>query len=321
MAFLLAFGFSLILIPAARRIGLSVGLVDQPGSLKIHDEPISVLGGVAVVASTLGAFSITHRGLPAGFASGLALALLVGILDDARQLPPWMRVAVLSAAGLAVGVDLTGSLGAGSLGIVALVLACSNSVNLVDGQDGLASGLAAISALCLAALLSRSGDVGGGLGLALGGSLLAFLLWNRPPARIFLGNGGAYGVGVCLAGLAAETVLQRGWRGLFAAGVCLSVFALELLFTVARRLRSRRPLTGGDRGHAYDLAAERLGSRGKSTILFWGLGGLAGALGLALATLPIAAGIAIVSVAAGVFAVLAFLIWKRAVDRGVETAT
>lgn len=321
MAFLLAFGFSLILIPAARRIGLAVALVDRPGSLKIHREPISVLGGVAVVTATLGAFAITNRGLSAGLASSMALALLVGTVDDVRQLPPWIRVAALSAAGLAIGVDLIGSLALGSLAIVALVLACSNSVNIMDGQDGLAGGLAAIAALSLAALLGQSGVVDGRLGFALGGSLLAFLLWNRPPARIFLGNGGAYGVGVLLAGLAAETVLQRGWRGLFAAGACLSVFALELLFTVARRLRSGSPLTGGDRGHAYDLAAERWGSRGKSSILFWGLGGMAGALGIVLATLPIAAGIAIVSVAAGLLAVFAFLIWRRAVDQGVETTT
>lgn len=333
MSFLLALGFSIILTPAARRAGRALRLVDRPGALKIHVEPVSVLGGAAVIASTLGAFAITHHGLAAGLGVGIPLALATGIIDDARHLPPGIRVALLCVAGLALGLELVG-LEVGTLGIVALVLACSNAVNLIDGQDGLAGGLAAIAAVTLAALLAQSGRLDAGLGFALGGSLLAFLLWNRPPARIFLGNGGAYGVGTCLAALAAETVLRAGWRGLLAAGVCLSVLAWELLFTVARRLRSGKPLTGGDRAHSYDLAAESLGSRARSTVLFWGLGALAGAMALAVRVLPLAAGAAITSMTAGISAVSVVLLWSRAVqsvhprterssvaDEGIEAGT
>jgi len=320
MAFLLGFGFSLILIPAARRIGSGLHLVDRPGSLKIHRQPVSVLGGAAVVLSTLGAFGIADGALPAGLVAAIGLALVAGTIDDARQLSPWVRLALLGVAGLALGMDLVGPLEVGTVGVVALVLVCSNAVNIIDGQDGLAGGLAAIASLVLAAFLVKDGDLHAGLGFALGGSLLGFLLWNRPPARIFLGNGGAYGVGIGLAVLATENVLSAGWRGVLVAGACLGVFACEFVFTVARRLRLRRPLTGGDRSHTYDLLADAMGSRAKSTFVFWGLGCLAGALALAADALSLGLGVVIVSAAAGASAAIAFLFWRRAVDEGVESA-
>jgi len=205
------------------------------------------------------------------------------------------------------GLDL------GLIGIVALVLASANAVNLVDGQDGLAGGLAAIAAVTFAILLGKNGGLGGTLGFALAGSLVGFLLWNRPPAHIFLGNGGAYGVGASLAALAAENVLRAGWRGLLAAGACLGVFACELVFTAARRLRSGKPLAIGDRDHTYDLLAAGLKSRTRSTVLFWGLGGLTGAIAVAVNALPLAGGVVTVSLATGVAAAVAYLFRRRAI--------
>jgi UDP-GlcNAc:undecaprenyl-phosphate/decaprenyl-phosphate GlcNAc-1-phosphate transferase len=311
MSFLLAFALSLILIPAARRVGRALQLVDRPGSLKIHPEPVSVLGGVAVITATLGALAVTQKGLSATVSASIGLALVTGIIDDARPLPAWTRVALLLVAGVALSLDLVGLREVGAIGIVALVLVCSNAVNLIDGQDGLAGGLTAIVAVTLAVLVGPASSQEAGLGFALSGALLGFLLWNRPPARVFLGNSGAYAVGACLAVLAAQNVLHAGWRGLLSAGVCLGVFACELVLTVLRRLRSAKPLSRGDRGHSYDLLADRLASRAKSTVIFWGLGVLAGAVALAVDALPLAAGLVLVSVASGVSLAMA-LIWSRA---------
>ncbi len=313
MSFLIALGLSLLLTPAARRVGSALGIVDRPGSLKIHQKPISVLGGGAVVAATFGAFAITHDGLPAGLGVGVGLALATGIIDDALHLPPWVRVALLCVAGVALGLELVG-LELGLIGIVALVLACANAVNIVDGQDGLAGGLGAIAAVILAVLIGENSGLDGALGFALGGALAGFLLWNRPPARIFLGNGGAYGVGASLAVLAAENVLRAGWRGLLAAGACLGVFACELVFTAARRLRSGKPLAIGDRDHTYDLLADGLQSRTRSTVLFWALGGLTGGIAVAVNALPLSGGVVTVSIATGVAAAVAYLFRRRAIE-------
>ncbi len=152
--------------------------------------------------------------------------------------------------------------------LVLATVACCNAVNMVDGQDGLAAGLGAIAALGLAAVLA-AGAFATALPLALAGALAGFLVWNRPPARIFLGDGGAYAVGVLLAASAAQAT-SAGWHGLLAAGACLGVFAYELVATIARRLASSAPTVRGDRDHSYDRLAERAGlADDPRTVIMW----------------------------------------------------
>jgi UDP-N-acetylmuramyl pentapeptide phosphotransferase/UDP-N-acetylglucosamine-1-phosphate transferase len=147
---------------------------------------------------------------------------------------------------------------------------------MVDGQDGLAAGLGAIAALGLAAVLA-AGAFTTALPLAVAGALTGFLVWNRPTARIFLGDGGAYAVGVLLAASAAQAT-SAGWHGLLAAGACFGVLAYELVATIARRLASSAPTVRGDRDHSYDRIADRVGSRSSATLVMWGLGVLAASI-------------------------------------------
>lgn len=285
MPFLIGLAISVVLTPLAVLVGFATGLVDRPESgpqragvvdpLKIHRRPVPLLGGVAVTVAALVAWSIVDGGVSPAVWGAALVALAAGTADDARPLPPWIRVLLLAASGLllvAGGFRLGSSALLGGAVAVVLVVGCANAVNIVDGQDGLAGGLAAIASLGLAFL---AGDPGRALGLALAGGLAGFLLWNRAPARIFLGNGGAYAVGVLLATLAIQVANVDGWRGLLASSLCLSVFAFELMATVGRRVRSGAPLASGDRDHAYDVLARRLGSRAQSTLVFWGLGAVA----------------------------------------------
>jgi UDP-GlcNAc:undecaprenyl-phosphate/decaprenyl-phosphate GlcNAc-1-phosphate transferase len=315
MPAILALGFSVFLTPAVGRVGRLLGLVDRPkDELKIHADPVSVLGGVAVVGAVVAAMVVVGGRLPLAPMAGVTLALAAGLADDVRPLPAWARVAGQSAAGLVLvagglRLDPLGALAAA--GAVGVVLACANAVNIVDGQDGLAGGTAAISAAGLALLAAGAGDQDAvALGLALAGALAGFLVWNRPPARIFLGNGGAYAVGTLLAVLATRAVTGGGWRELLAAGACLGVFAFELVFTIARRLLARERLAAGDRLHSYDLLAERMG-RGAVTVLLWGLGAASVGLGLLISTLPTASATFIA--AAGGVAATAFGLglWSR----------
>jgi UDP-GlcNAc:undecaprenyl-phosphate GlcNAc-1-phosphate transferase len=294
MPFLLAFGLALFLTPLAGRLGVVVGLVDRAGDdgLKIHGGMIPVLGGVGLIAASFLSLAILGQWPDWGVWAGVVVALAGGLVDDARPLPPVARVLLLVGAGalLLVGTSFEAAGLEAAVGVVALVLACANAVNITDGQDGLAGGLGALSALGLAALSAVHDDGSSvALGLALAGGLGAFLLWNRPPARIFLGNGGAYAVGTLLAYLAARLVALDGWRGLLAAGACLGPFAFELVFTVARRALSRDRLGLGDRLHSYDLVASRVG-RAASSVAFWVLGLGASGLGLLVGSIPIGAG-------------------------------
>ncbi len=314
LRFLIALAFGVVLVPIARAGGLALGVVDRPqdDGLKIHRRAVSVLGGPAVVAATLAAVAVTGAWPGWAVAGSILAALAVGVVDDVRPLPAWVRVIALAAAGgvlvsggWTLGVD--GPVGAAAL--ILLVLVTCNAVNLMDGQDGLAGGLGAIAAagLGVVSLIVGTGGTDGAIAaataFAAAGALVAFLLWNRPPARIFLGNGGAYGLGALLAGLVAMATVGAGLRGLLAAGLCLGPFAFELIFTVVRRLGTRTSLATGDREHSYDLLAARGLSRPAVTLVSWAAG--AGCIGVAaiVAAAPAQVGVGLVVAVALVAAV------------------
>ncbi len=227
MAFVVALAISVLATPIAGRLGRALGLVDRPAdALKIHRAPVSILGGVgAVGAAFAAAAALGHP--PSGWVLGAgALALALGLADDVRALPASARAAGPAAAGallVAGGLRLEPLGVLGGAAMVFAAVACANAVNMLDGQDGLAGGLAAGAALGLAGVAGPGTGGGPELGLALTGALIGFLVWNRPPARVFLGNGGAYAVGVLLAALTAGPA-GTGWPGLLAAAAGMGVF-------------------------------------------------------------------------------------------------
>ena len=314
MSALVAFGLAFGLIPLARRVGLATGLVDRPGdpSLAIHARPVPLLGGPAVVGAALGGAALVGRGVPGSVLGAAAIALATGLADDVKPLPPLVRLVLLAGAGavLAAGGVKVSPLGPlAAVGVVCLVLVCANATNLLDGQNGLAGGLTAAAAAGLAGL-APGGSAARGIGFGLAGAVVAFLIWNMP-GRIFLGNGGAYAIGTLLAALAAAGSRAGGARGLLAAGACLGVFAFELLFTVVRRVGTKASLTAGDRLHSYDIVADREESRTRSTYRFWAGGAVAAALGIAADRLALAAGAALVAVAAVAAGAWGARLWAR----------
>ncbi len=286
-----------LLVPAASRLGL----VDRPGKLKIHTRAVPSTGGPALVIAVLLSLGLTGHADP-WVSAATCLALGGGMVDDARSLPPWARLIVQAAAGavlVAGGLRLEPFGALGGPALVLATVACCNAVNMIDGQDGLAGGIGIVAALGLAGVLATIG-YSVVLPMALAGGLTGFVIWNRPPARVFLGDGGAYAVGVLLAASAALTTAE-GWHGLLAAGACLGVFAYELVSSIVRRLMSDVPTSRGDRDHSYDRLASRLGSRPRSTLVMCALGAIASLVGVAVVRmdpLPGAALVAAVALAA-----------------------
>jgi UDP-GlcNAc:undecaprenyl-phosphate/decaprenyl-phosphate GlcNAc-1-phosphate transferase len=320
MPFFIAIALALILTWAARRVGLSTGLVDRPPSaeagtdgLKIHTVPIPVLGGLGVMAATLATLLLLGDGLQPAVVAGVVLATVIGLVDDARPLGAGIRLIALTAAGalLAVGLPI-GELGPlARPGVVVLLLLMTNAVNLIDGQDGLAGGLAAIACAGLAAVIgANGGDPAAAVVLA--GAVVGFLAWNLPPARVFLGNGGAYGLGALLAVLAAQATDEHGWHGLLAAALCLGVFAFELSFTVVRRLLASQGLATGDRRHSYDLLARYAGNRDRSTLALWTLGAVSAGAGYAADQVSLAAAVTMLAVAFVIGTAAGGRLWKDA---------
>jgi UDP-GlcNAc:undecaprenyl-phosphate GlcNAc-1-phosphate transferase len=324
MPFFVAIALALVLTWAARWLGLATGLVDRPpaaepgGSdqLKIHTTPIPVLGGLGVVAAVLGALLATGTELPWLVVAGVVMATAVGLVDDIRPQSASVRLVALTVAAVPIAVglpfDRLDQLAVPArVGVVVLLVVMANAVNLIDGQDGLAGGLGAIGSVGLAAVIAANGNPV--LALVVAGALVGFLAWNLPPARVFLGNGGAYGLGALLTVLAAQATIGHGWHGLLAAALCLGVFAFELTFTVVRRLLGSQRLATGDRRHSYDLLGRSRGNRDRSTLALWTLAAVSAGAGYASDQVSLAAAGTMIGVAFVIGTAAGGRLWRDAV--------
>lgn len=255
-----AFGTAVVLGFAARAFGLRLGAVDRPGDeLKPHRAPVPYLGGLAVAAGLAAGLAARRWPLPALVTVAVFAPIALGLVDDARH----VRVPVRLVVQVGLGAVLAwGGLAATALpgdvlaygGAIVLYAAVLNAVNMVDGMDGLAGSLTVLSAGAIG-LVARGEGRAGVLALALAGAALGFLLHNLPPARLFLGDNGAYLVGAALT----VAVLQAGRSvpALAGAASCLGLFLLDLVLSLMRRASGRAPLFRGDRGHLYDQLLRR----------------------------------------------------------------
>lgn len=255
---LVALVVALSLAFVSRKFAPALRLVDAPdGELKPHAGAIPVTGGIAVVGGVLvgwlvaGVFDSAVVGL-------MVLLFAVGLIDDIRPLPPMVRLVAVSAIGVgfAIWSDIVVGLPATLLTTI-LVVVIVNAVNLLDGADGVAGTAAMVSFAGIGVLASLRG-VEPTTWWIVAAALVGFLVLNWPPARIFLGDGGAYAVGGLLVA-SALAVTPSGedfwsvWMPALAVAISMTgVFLVDLFLTVFRRLRSHARLTGGDRLHVYD---------------------------------------------------------------------
>ena len=248
-----ALGAGVVATPIAALVARRVGAVDHPGPLKPQASAVPYLGGVAVMVA-LGAGLAGGRAVAA---VPLVAAVVLGTLDDLVGMPIVVRV--LGQASIGVGIALaipwrlSGAAGMIVGGLVAVVL--MNGVNLLDGLDALSGGVMAVGCAFVAILLHGPGR---SLAVALACGLAAFLVFNRPPARIYLGDGGTY-----LLGASATMLLAYAWAPALSAATGIATLAVvaipcaEVALAVVRRVRMHAPMTEGDRRHPYDLLAAR----------------------------------------------------------------
>ncbi len=249
MALVVAFAIMLVAVPVVLHTAPRIGLIDHPGPLKVQRHPVPYGGGIAVLVAIA---------VPVAFARPsllvpLVLACALGLADDLRDLPVGVRVAVE----IALGVLVAWTVGAHDVPrivlAVAVELALLNAANLLDGLDAMLSTVAAISALGFFVILAGGTAT---LALALAGALIAFLLWNRPPAHMYLGDAGSYLVGTALAILFVDAS-QHGVAHTSAAVLFVGVPVGDTVVAIIRRVRAHKPVLQGDRGHVYDQLVDR----------------------------------------------------------------
>lgn len=256
MALIVAMVVTLAATPVAIRVARRLGITDRPGPLKLQAVAIPYLGGAAVMAGVTAALIPTRPAL----LLPLGIAVALGLADDIRGISPKVRLGAEVVIGLSVAAvcPVRGVLGLAVSACLVVVLV--NAVNMLDGLDGLASGVGLAGAAGFALSLEDPRV----LALSLVGALAAFLLFNRPPAKIYLGDAGSYLIGTTLALLLAHA-MGAGRPLALGFGSLLFVAApvTETAVTFIRRYRAGLPLIPGDRGHIYD----QLVRRGRTTFV------------------------------------------------------
>ena len=248
-----ALGVTLATTPLIIVVARRAGIIDRPGPLKPQGVGVPYLGGVAVF---LGMIVGPAAGRPSVLIP-LALALCLGVADDRFDLPA--RVRLVGQIGIGAAIVLTCPVHLpGAVAVVTVIpvtVLVINGVNLIDGLDMLAAGVTAAGAVGFALVLHGPGRQ---IAVATAAALVGFLVYNRPPARVYLGDGGSY-----LLGGALTVLLAESWGPGISVHIGIAALALvavpvaEVAFAVVRRARGHRSLLAGDRGHPYDRLVAR----------------------------------------------------------------
>lgn len=320
----LAFALSLPLTWLCRGAAHRVGHLDQPGERKVHDWPIPVTGGIAIFWSTLAPLLVglacawwlpkdawarllpdavdhlpyvhAHTSLALTLIGALVALHVMGVIDDRRHLGPFGKLVVqlLAAAALAVffRVRVLEAFGpVVSVGLTVLwFVAITNAFNFLDNMDGLSAGIATICAsiMLAIALMGAQWFVAATLALLIGATL-GFLVFNFPPASIFMGDGGSLVIGFVLAfcslrltyvQLEPGAVAQAPWWALLTPVVVLAIPLYDFTsVTLIRLSQGKSPFKGDTQHFSHRLVRKGLSRRAAVVVIYactlaTGIGGI-----------------------------------------------
>jgi len=286
--FMVAGVVSIAITPLAALVARRLDVLDHPSQRKVNQRVgIPLLGGLAVVAGLMAGLatswwlgdleSITTGRHLVGLLLGGLLILAVGLIDDKFTLSAWGKLPFqIAAAAVAIGCGyrietladpISGTVWYFDEPVVWLItgmwiVGITNAINLMDGLDGLATGLSVIIVATLTWICFRANEpFGAVLGLALGGALLGFLPFNFPPARIFLGDTGALFIGFTLSLVALEGYRKLALLSFVVPLLVLAVPLLDTSLSVLRRIRHRSSILKPDRLHMHHRLLDSHGSQ------------------------------------------------------------
>jgi UDP-GlcNAc:undecaprenyl-phosphate GlcNAc-1-phosphate transferase len=315
MLFLYGFGFvaALVLVvlltPFVIRLAHAVGAVDRPNERKVHTRIMPRLGGLAIFLAFAGGFlavspvfGLIDTGMKAntvwGILIGGAIIVLTGALDDRFDLKPKYKLLGIVAASLVVvafdmkvefitlpfvesGHSLSNWL---SIPITIFwIVGVTNAINLIDGLDGLAAGVSAISVGTILALAVMMGNVTVILLCAvLLGSAIGFLFFNFHPAKIFMGDSGALFLGFAIATLSILGFKQATLVSFVVPLFIIAIPFYDTMFAIIRRKWNGKPWSAADKNHLHHCLM-RLGLSHRQTVLaIYGLSLVFGLLAILL---------------------------------------
>lgn len=291
LAFILSFIVVGALTPVMRKVAIKNNIFDLPNSThKSHTLPTPYLGGIAIMLGVV-LVSILAVLLSNNVLGNLNLLLsvlipalilgLIGLWDDLKSLPAYPRLFAQSAVGVCVSIILitTGTVGNPTDSIVLDILltviwivGICNSINFFDNMDGGAAGTVAFSSLGIAFLAwNLEQSLLAGLALVTAGATFGFLIWNKSPAKIYMGDAGALFLGVLLATLAIRLDPSTQSRTI-SLSIPLLLLALPILDTttvVISRLRSGISIFQGGQDHLSHRLVNIGLTRKSAVIVLW----------------------------------------------------
>jgi UDP-GlcNAc:undecaprenyl-phosphate GlcNAc-1-phosphate transferase len=284
---ILALGIVILLTPAVGGMARLLGVVDEPGARRLNRRAVPRLGGLALF---FGIFVPALAFLPLGRETkglllGAAVATTVGAVDDFRGLVWWEKLGgQIAAAAIPTGFGIwVHRFTFPVVGVHALpewvgvpltvlwIVAIMNMVNFLDGLDGLAAGVCAISGFtfCLIAL-SLGRPQPAILAAVVLGACIGFLRHNFYPARIFMGDSGALLLGFVLAALSVQGLLKTAAVAtLLFPLIVLAVPIIDTSFVVAKRLKYGRPVYTADSWHLHHRFMNIGFSQRRAAVTMW----------------------------------------------------
>ena len=288
------------LTPVMRKIAIKIGAVDRPNlDRKTQKEPVPYLGGVAIaIGTTVASFGALLYSDFSTETFNKALSVLLpailisamGLYDDLKGLEPWPRLVAQTIAGIAVAIYLiqNDTLGQAfsnqalnyAVTIFWIVGIC-NSINFFDNLDGGASGTVAVISIFLFAIAFNQGQsLVSALAVVTAGATLGFLIWNKVPAKIYMGDAGALFLGIIIAVLTIRLDPEVGPQSR-ALAIPLLLMAVPILDTttvvVSRLSRGISPFTGGRDHLSHRLMRKGLGRKTTAYVL-WAMAAAFGAV-------------------------------------------
>ena len=287
------FAISGLLTWPIRKIAIYVGAMDKPNlERKTQKEPVPYLGGLAIAISvTVLTFAAVIQSDNTQTTFPLAAALLfpaiflglMGLIDDLASLNPLPRLIIQTLTAIVVSIFLikTDTVGIhidgtfiDELTMLIWIIGICNSINFFDNLDGGAAGTVAVSTIGIGLIaLGEGQELISALSFVTAGSTIGFLMWNKPPAKIYMGDAGALFLGVIVSVLTIR--LNPGiapkWNSVSLLPILLAVPILDTCVAVISRIvRGISPFTGGKDHLSHRLMRKGL-SKQKTAFVLWGM--------------------------------------------------
>ena len=286
--FLLAFITAFVITPFSIKLAKKIGAIDNPNDRRVNKNPTPRLGGIAIIAAFLVAsiyliismtlekkfdlFDYNHYGKKLlGFLIGIIVLGIVSLIDDAKDIKPWIKLIaqfIVATSTYFFGIRIDEILGfqlnpiMNYIITVSWILLITNSINLIDGLDGLSSGLTIISAFSLLIIVATNGSLPLAIVLitALIGSIVGFLPYNVNPAKTFVGDIGSQFFGYSLAVISIFGVAKTfTLLVLIAPILILGLPIVDTIMAIFRRTKKEKSLKAifkADKDHMHHRLVE-----------------------------------------------------------------